>query len=157
MAMRVSDDLMGKYLRLVTGLSDAAIAELEALSNPRDTKLGLAEALVARYHGEEAGRAEREEFLRVFSARDVPSEVAEVAVGPRGEDGTYWIVDLLKACDFATSTSEARRLVQGGGVRIDEVKVDDWQTRLALTGGEILRVGRRRHAQLVVPPAGDPA
>ncbi len=156
MAMRVSDDLMGKYLRLVTGLSDEAILALEALENPRDAKLGLAEALVARYHGAGAGRAEREEFLRVFSQRDAPTDIPDVALGDAGDDGSYWIVDVLKTCGFATSTSEARRLVQGGGVRLDEAKIADWQARLALEGGEVLRVGRRRYARLAPPGNANP-
>jgi tyrosyl-tRNA synthetase len=148
MAMRVPDPLIGKYLRLVTDVADDDIERLLALPNPRDAKLALGEALVGRYHGEAAGAAEREEFLRVFSRHDAPSEIPAVAVGGPDEDGCYWIVALLRACGFAKSTSEARRLVAGGGVHLDEAKIKDWQERLRLEGGEVLRVGRRRYAKL---------
>ncbi|MFV1958307.1 MAG: tyrosine--tRNA ligase [Planctomycetota bacterium] len=148
-AMRIPDDLTAKYLRLTTDLPDAEIERLLALENPRDAKLGLAEALVERYHGGEVARREREEFLRVFSRRDEPSLIADLDVGACGEDGCHWIVDLLKRAGFAKSTNEARHLIEGGGVRIDEVVVGDWQARVRVGGGEILRVGRRRHARLV--------
>jgi tyrosyl-tRNA synthetase len=150
MGMRVSDDLLGKYLRLATDLPDDEIERLEALENPRDAKLAMAEALVRRYHGADAAAAEREEFLRVFSRRDAPSRIPEHDAGPPGDDGRWWIVGVMKACGFATSTGEARRLVEGGGVHLDEARVTDWQARLALKGGEVLRVGRRRYARLRV-------
>ena len=150
MGMRVPDALLPKYLRLATDLSDDDITRLEALENPRDTKLAMAEALVGRYHGGEVATREREEFLRVFSQREAPSEIPEQAAGTPGDDGLWWIVDLLKACAFAKSTGEARRLVEGGGVRLDEARVTDWRARLGLEGGEVLRVGRRRQARLTL-------
>ncbi len=148
MGMRVPDVLLGKYLRLATDLPDEEIGRLEALDNPRDAKLAMAEALVARYRGGVAGRREREEFLRVFSRKDLPSEIPEVAAGAPGDDARFWIVDLLKRCGFAGSTSEARQLIEGGGVKLDECPVGDWRARLEVAGGEILRVGRRRVARL---------
>ncbi|MHC5012221.1 MAG: tyrosine--tRNA ligase [Planctomycetota bacterium] len=147
MAMRVPDELTRKYAELATDLPPAKVEALLA-GKPMDAKLAMAEALVARYHGEEAGRLEREEFLRVFSRRDAPSEIPEQDAGDAGDDGRYWIVDLLKRCGFAASTGEARRLIEGGGVYVDEDGVRDWQARLEITGGEVLRVGRRRYARL---------
>jgi tyrosyl-tRNA synthetase len=147
MAMRVGDELLPKYLRLATGLSpEEAKTLLEG--PPMEAKLAMAEALVARYHGAEAGKHERDEFRRVFSERKAPSEIPEVGLPAAGEDGQFWIVDLLKTCGFAKSTGEARRLIDGGGVRLDEVVQDDWQARHALSGGEVLRVGRRKYARL---------
>jgi tyrosyl-tRNA synthetase len=155
-AMRISDEALPTWLARATDLPDARIAELLALPNPMDAKLALGEALVARYHGAEAGREQREEFLRIFRSHEVPADLPESDVGPAGEGG-WWIVDVLKACSFAGSTSEARRLVEGGGVRVDETVIGDWRARLQLDGGEVLRVGRRRQARLVVPGAGRPA
>lgn len=149
LAMRVDDELMPKYMRLVTDLSQDAARALLA-GPPRDAKLAMAEALTARYHGAEVAAREREEFIRIFSKRAAPTEIDDVKVGAPGEDGRWWIVDLLKTCTFAKSTGEARRLVEGGGVRIDEVVVDDWQHRRVIVGGEVLRVGRRRFARLVI-------
>ena len=148
MAMRVSDELLPKYLRLATSLPPDNAKALLA-GPPMEAKLAMAEALVARYHGAEAGSHERNEFRRVFSERKAPSEIPEVALPAAGEDGQYWIVDLLKTCGFAKSTGEARRLITGGGVRLDEVVQSDWQGRLSLSGGEVLRVGRRKYARLM--------
>lgn len=147
MVMRISDDRIGDYGRLVTDLSDEAVTSL-AEQPPMEAKLDVAEALVARYYGEETAAREREEFLRVFRRRDVPSQVPEYDVGAAGDDGRWWIVSLLKACGFAGTTGEARRLIQGSGVHLDEECVGDWQARVTLRGGEVLRVGRRRYARL---------
>jgi tyrosyl-tRNA synthetase len=148
MAMRIPDALLGKFLNLVTDLPDDRIAALLA-GPPRDAKLALAEALVARYHGAEAGAREREEFVRVFSRHEAPSEIPDVRLPPPGEDGLWWVVDLLKAAGFAASTGEARRLIEGGGVHLGETVLADWRARLAPAAGDVLRVGRRRHARLV--------
>lgn len=148
MAMRVSDELMPKYMALTTDLSDERIAELLA-GPPMDAKLTMAAALVGRYHGDAAGTHERDEFLRVFRDHEAPSEIPEVARPAAEDDGRYWIVALLKACGFANSTGDAKRLIQGGGVRIDERVENDWRARVELSGGEVLRVGRRKYARLV--------
>ncbi len=148
-AMRVSDELMPKYMRLATDLTDNDIETLLA-GNPMDAKKAMAAALVARYWGDDRGNAEREEFTRVFSQKRAPTDIPEVDAGAPGDAGTWWIVAVLKACGFAKSTSDARRAIQGGGVYLDEVRIDDWQAQLALKGGEVLRVGRRRYAKLRV-------
>ena len=148
LAMRVSDELLPKYLRLATGIPPQEAGALLA-GPPMEAKLTMAEALVARYHGTDAGMHERDEFRRVFSERKAPTEIPEVSLPVAGEDGQHWIVDLLKTCGFAKSTGEARRLITGGGVRLDEVVQKDWQARLALSGGEVLRVGRRKYARLM--------
>ncbi len=149
-AMRVSDELMPKYMRLATAMSDEEIEQLLAAGDPMAAKKRMGEALVARYHGEARGKAEHEEFVRIFSERKAPTEMPDVAAPAPGDDGTWWIVDLLKACAFAKSTGDARRLVEGGGVRLDEEVVGDWRGRVSLGGGEVLRVGRRKQARLVV-------
>lgn len=150
LAMRISDDLMPKYMRLATDLPpEEALAVLAG--NPMEAKLTLAGALTARYHGAEEGNRQREEFVRVFSRREAPSEMEEVVLVPAGEDGRWWIVDLIKHCGFAKSTGEARRLVEGAGVRVADKVVDDWRGRWKLSGGEVLRVGRRKQARLLQP------
>ena len=118
--------------------------------HPMEAKCAMAEALVARYHGAEAGRAAREEFKRVFSSDETPADLPDVAAGPPSDDGRWWIVDLLRRAGFAASTSEARRLVESKGVQVDGKVVADWQERLEVKGGELLRAGRRRQARLVL-------
>jgi len=148
-AMRISDEAMPTWMRIATDLAEPRIAELLAAPNPMDAKLALAEALVARYRGADEARKQREGFLAVFRHRETPEDLVEHDAGPRGEDG-WWIVDLLKTCGFAASTSEGRRLVEGGGVHVGDAHVTDWRARVELSGGEVLRVGRRRQARLSV-------
>lgn len=148
MAMRVTDELMPKYMALTTDLSDERIAELLA-GSPMDAKLAMAASIVGRYHGADAGDHERDEFLRVFRDHEAPSEIPEVARPDAEDDGRYWVVALLKHCGFANTTGDAKRLIQGGGVRIDERVEKDWRARVELAGGEVLRVGRRKYARLI--------
>jgi tyrosyl-tRNA synthetase len=145
--MRITDALLPKYLRLLTDLPDAEIEALLAPGvNPRDAKLRLGEALVARYHGADAGRREREEFLHVFSEKRLPAEIPTVTLPA----GAVSILDLVVACGFAASKGEARRLVGQGGVALDDVVVKDLGAQVAVKDGAILRVGSRRYARLAV-------
>jgi tyrosyl-tRNA synthetase len=147
-AMRISDALLPKYLALATDLSDAKIAELLS-GHPMDAKLTMAESLVGRYHGAAAGRAARDEFKRVFSSDETPADLAEVPLGAPSDDGRFWIVDLLRKAGFASTTGEAKRLIESKAVQLDGRTLSDWQERLSLSGGELLRAGRRRQARLV--------
>jgi len=148
-AMRIPDALLPKYLRLLTDLEEPAIEALLAPGvNPRDAKLSLGEALVARYHGAEAGRREREEFLHVFSEKRLPVDIPTVTLAA----GTVSILDLVVSCGFAASKGEARRLVGQGGVAVDDVVVKDVAAQVPVKAGAILRVGSRRFARLAVAP-----
>jgi tyrosyl-tRNA synthetase len=150
LAMRISDALLPKFLRLLTALPDAEIEALLAPgTNPRDAKLRLAEVLVARYHGAEEGRARREEFVRMFSERRAPEEMPDVAV-PSARVG---IVDLVVLAKFAPSKSEARRLVTQGAVAVDDVEHKDVAAVVDVADGAVLRVGSRRYARLRRSPA----
>jgi tyrosyl-tRNA synthetase len=155
-AMRISDALLPKYLRLLTDLPDERIDALLAPgTNPRDAKLAMAEALVRRYHGETTGTASRDEFVRVISMGEMPSEMAEVDVAA-GEQ-PMWA--LVAAGKLASSTSEARRKIQEGAVRVypagtpsPEPVVATMETRWTPTTGDVLKLGRR-WARLRVRPA----
>jgi tyrosyl-tRNA synthetase len=166
-AMRIGDVALPKWLALATDLDDATIAGLLADgTNPRDAKLALAEAIVARYHGADAGRAEREEFLRVFHEHLPPSVVPTLALAP----ARYGIVDLLVRGSLAPTRSEGKRLVRQGAVAIDDRVIgnegqavdfatggaagattgaaDDDAGSLLVESGAVLRVGRRRFVRL---------
>jgi tyrosyl-tRNA synthetase len=146
MAMRISDALLPKYLRLLTDLEDAEIdALLAAGTNPRDAKLRLAEALVSRYHGAAEGKAQREEFVRVISEGGMPATMPEVVV-PAGK-APVW--DLVRRAGFATSNSDARRLAFATFLREGEEPArrkptEEWEVR----DGDVLQVGSHRFARL---------
>jgi tyrosyl-tRNA synthetase len=148
MAMRISDELMPKYMNLLTDLSDDRVAALLA-GPPMEAKKAMAAAIVARYAGAEEGQRQIEEFVRVFSRREAPTDLAEVPVPPAGDDGCWWVVDLIKACGFAKSTSQARQLVDGGGVKLGDQPISDWRARVAVEGGELFRASNRKQARLM--------
>lgn len=150
-AMSIPDGMIGTYALWATDLDDEAIAALTdpERTHPRDAKELLAKAMIARYHPPEAADAAAEEFRRVFSKGQLPEEMPEVTVAAADlEGGGIWIVKLVSDAGFAKSNGEARRLIAQGAVSIDGEKITDLDAKVPVTGGETLRVGRRRFARL---------
>ncbi len=152
--MSLPDQLMPRYFRLLTDTEPAEIARIEdALAagevNPRDVKEELGVAIVGGYWGEEAARGAAASFRKVFSGGELPEDMPEVACADLlDEDGTVWIVGLISETGFASSNSEARRLVEQGAVSLDGERVEDPRARIVPTPGAVLRVGRRRFCRL---------
>jgi len=142
LATRVPDELVAKYIRLATDLSDDQAAELLA-GDPWEAKKRMASALVARYHGEQAGQVERDEFERVFRNKELPGDMPEFAVA----ESPVGICKLVRDA-FAVSGGEARRLVQQGAVSIDGDKIADPKASVDVKDGAVLKAGKRRYAVL---------
>lgn len=148
--MAIPDDLIVKYY---TALTDVPLAEVESIKqdmrsarlNPRDAKQALGERIVAMYHAPEAARKAREEFLRVFSRRELPSEVPTA----RARRGAWDIADLLAHVGLAPSKSEARRLIGQGAVEIDGRRLMDAKAEIKLDGAILLRVGKRKFLKVL--------
>ncbi len=146
--MSISDEMLMDYLTLVTDIPDEELAQIETdlragAVNPRDVKMRLAREVVGYIHSpEDAARAE-EEFLRVFQRRELPSDMPEFTVPPQGLN----IVDLMVQAGTAATKSEARRLIQQGGVRLDDAVVDSVD-RLVEPKEAVLQVGKRRFVRL---------
>jgi tyrosyl-tRNA synthetase len=159
-AMRISDALLPKFLRLLTQIPDAQIeALLSPDKNPRDAKLTMAADLVRRYHGAAAAEAERATFIHVISEGRAPDEMPEVVVGAPAMAGTgrlpppgaRLVVELLRVCGFAKSNSEARRLLEQGAVSINEARIADINATHIVADGDVVKVGSRRYARLRLP------
>jgi tyrosyl-tRNA synthetase len=151
--MSISDDLMWRYLNLLSFRPVAEIAEWRRRTiqdglNPRDVKFKLAEELVARFHGAHAGRDALAAFIERFQKKAMLEDVTEVRVCSR--DGQLSIANLLKEAGLATSTSEALRLIQQGAVRIDGERIESRNLELAVGSSHIYQVGKRRIARVVV-------
>jgi tyrosyl-tRNA synthetase len=146
--MSIPDVLIEKYVTLLTDL------DWEMLSNehPMEQKKRLAFEVVKRYHGEEAARGAEEEFERVFSKRERPQDVPRVKIPKERlrSDGTISIVDLLEGSGLVSSRSEARRLIQQGAVELDGSVIDSIDAEVKLKDGMLLRVGKRRFAELFI-------
>lgn len=142
--MSVKDDLIFTYFELCTDVEADEIQKMQTEmahgANPRDFKMLLAKEIVSLYHGQsEALRAEQK-FIKIFREKDIPSDIEEKTLP--GE--AYGICDLLVETGLAKSKSEAKRLVEGGGVSIDEKKHNDPFQKITLSAKPILlKVGKR--------------
>ena len=154
-AMSISDELMWRYFELVLCRSAEDLAPLRAgvetgERHPRDVKEALATALVTVFHGEREAAAAAESFRRVFSQGQTPDDMPEVSVASLPvENGTLDPVALLRAAGLASSNGEARRLIQQGGLRINDAKIDDPSAAVAPAPGDVIRAGKRRFVRLV--------
>ena len=157
---RVPDELIGEYRRLVLDFfSDPAeSARVTAALGDGTTdawteKRRLAREVVDLYHGVGVGAEAEARFDQVHKERELPDEVAEVALEEdwRQEGGLFWLPQVLKAAGMASSNSEARRLIEQGGVKLDGEPLTDPSAGFDRSdlAGKVLQVGRRRFAKLV--------
>lgn len=152
-----SDNMYGKLMtqadenipQLFTDCTYVTVGEIKEIKkqlakgvvNPRDIKMRLAREIVMIYHGEEAARKAEEEFKRVFQQKELPSDMPEVKVPATG----MLVTDLLVTAKIALSKSEAKRLIEQGGVKIDDAKVEDPYETLKLEKGavRVVQSGKR--------------
>jgi tyrosyl-tRNA synthetase len=146
--MSISDELMWRWYLLLSFRSEADIAalrrEVDGGRNPRDAKVLLAKEIAARFHGAAAADAAEQDFVN-RSKGGIPDEIPEVqlAGAPLG------IAQLLKQAGLAPSASEANRLIEGGGVRVDSSVVSD--KSLKIPGGTyVVQVGKRKFARVTL-------
>jgi tyrosyl-tRNA synthetase len=146
--MSIPDDVMGEYYRLLLG------EELDVSRHPGEAKRELARRLVDRFAGEGAGSAAEERFDQVHVRREVPEDIRSVRVQP-GPEGTVHLPALL-ASEFEISSSEARRLISQGGVKLDGEVLDAQALDVDAgeLGGKVLQVGKRRFVRLVDSDSG---
>ncbi|MFA7090920.1 MAG: tyrosine--tRNA ligase [Arcobacteraceae bacterium] len=147
--LSISDELMWRYYEL---LSTQSLEEIKALKkgveegtlHPKKVKDALAMELVERYHGNGAGERACEEFKKIFAQKEIPSDIQEFEV-----PANSWICQVLVDIGLETSTSQARRDIAGGAVKINQEKlVDD---KMNLTQGEyILQKGKKGFAKVIV-------
>jgi len=150
--MSIPDEVMLDYYRLLLEKSPAEVQQLQdALDNgslhPRSVKVDLAEAIVAMYHSQDTATNARQEFDRVFAAGEQPSEMPDLSVSA-GSRESVSIVDLVLDAEFATSRSEARRLVRQKAVSINDEVITDEMAEVEVSSGDVLRVGKRRFARI---------
>ncbi len=147
--LSISDELMWRYYELLSTRSLEEIAQMKAeveagTLHPKRAKEDLAMELVARFYDEEAAKAAKSAFDQVFKANKLPDDMPEVSV----EEG-IWICKALVDAGIEPSTSQARRDIKQGAVRIDQEKVTD--EKINLEAGEyILQVGKRKFAKVKV-------
>ena len=148
--MSISDELMWRYFELLrfrplTELTQFKMSVAEG-ANPRDLKFLLAEELIERFHSKAAAVGAREDFIARFQKGAMPDEMPEVTLNTT--ETTMPIAVLLKSAGLVDSTSEANRMIQQGGVKINGNKVEDRNTLIQKGEVAIYQVGKRKFAKV---------
>lgn len=148
--MSISDDLMWRYLELLSFKPMSTLrqfkSEVDAGKNPRDVKVALAQEIVARFHGLAAAEQALADFEARFKQNAIPDGLPETVI-PCGSSG-IGIAQLLKQAGLTPSTSEALRMVDQGGVKIDGEKVSDRALVLPVGTNAVFQVGKRKFARV---------
>ena len=147
--MSIPDTLITRYYSLLT---DVPQAELEKMDeqiasnsiNPRDIKMALAHMITEEYHGKEGADKAQEDFINVVSNKGIPDDIQSVKI-----DAEKSILDLLVELSFVQSKGEAKRLIQGGGVKIDGEKISDMAFVVKPQMDVVLQAGKRKFAKLI--------
>jgi tyrosyl-tRNA synthetase len=145
--LSIPDTLIYDYLLLATTLPESELSEIrqhleKGTENPRNLKRRLARELVTLYHGSDAALAAEEEFDRVFVRRDLPDQIPEARLTTKG--APVGILRLLTETGLASSNSDARRLIDQGGVSVDGQRITDQAALIDLGNGVIIKVGKRK-------------
>jgi tyrosyl-tRNA synthetase len=147
--LSVSDELMWRYYEL---LSTKTLEEIKTLKegvedgtlHPKKVKEALALEITTRFHSAEDAQNAKDEFEKVHTKSEIPTEIDEYSC-----DGEIWIAKALVDCNICPSTSQARRDIKQGAVKIDQEKISDEQLQLG-AGEYVLQVGKRKFAKLKV-------
>ncbi|SFR13814.1 tyrosine--tRNA ligase [Desulfoscipio geothermicus] len=152
--MSIPDDLMLRYYELVTTVPLDEVKRIaEGLQNgilhPRDAKMRLAREIVGIYHGEDAAKHAEEEFKRVFQQRDLPEDIPTFQITEDMlEDGLVWLPRVMQQAGMCGSTSEARRLIQQGALRVNGEKFDAPDGKIKPEPGMVIKAGKRKFIRL---------
>ena len=150
--LSIPDSLIYEYFVLTTNVSSSTLAkihkQLEDNSiNPRDVKRQLAKEIVRLYHSQEEADNAQEEFDRIFVKKDLPDEIEEIRFGAK--NSPINILQLLAETKLASSKSDARRLVEQGGVSVGGEKIVDTKQEITLDSEKIVKVGKRRFLKII--------
>ncbi|PIQ78141.1 MAG: tyrosine--tRNA ligase [Parcubacteria group bacterium CG11_big_fil_rev_8_21_14_0_20_41_14] len=148
--MSMHDDLIIKYFELCTDIPMHEIHEIaEGLKNgdnPRNAKAYLAREIVKLYHSEKESTSAEQAFENVFVKKGKPDDIKTVKI----KSGSYQLDELLDELELAPSKTEAKRLVEQGGVKIDDKVVSDWKKKIDIKSDMIVQVGKRKFAKIKI-------
>ena len=150
--MSVSDDLMWRYFDLLSFRPNAEIArfkqEVAEGRNPRDLKVLLGQEIVARFHSAQAADDALADFEARFRQGAIPDDVPEVAL--TSVNGELGIAQLLKQAGLVSSTSDALRMIEQGGVKIDGERIEDKKLLLKTGSKLVVQIGKRKFARVIL-------
>jgi len=152
--MKVKDNLVMKYFDLLTDVDQTELARIElglgdGTLHPMDAKKRLAYEITASFHDPQQAKAAQEEFVKVYTRGELPSDLEKAVIDPtQAPDGKLTALDLLKACNLAESSNQARRLIGQRGFSIDGSVVEDPYREIELKDEMVLKVGKRTYVQI---------
>lgn len=146
--MSIPDNMITRYYSLLTDATKETLEMYdkqieEGSVNPREIKLRLAHTITAEYHGEDGADKAQQEFINVVSNKGIPQDIETVKI----ENGAN-ILDVLQQLNFIQSRGEGKRLIQGGGVKIDGEKISDMNYAVNIEKEVVLQAGKRKYARL---------
>lgn len=151
--MSISDALMWRYIELLSFESDETIGawreSVDKGANPRDIKVGFAKEIITRFHDAQAAEAAYADFVQRFQKGAMPDEMDEVVVLAQVDEGMA-IANLLKEAGLVNTTSDARRMIDQGGVKVDGERCDDVGLVIPVGSTSVYQVGKRRFARVYV-------
>ena len=147
--MSIPDTLITRYYSLLTDVPQSELVKMDEQIasnsiNPRDIKLALAHMITEEYHGKDGADKAQEDFINVVSNKGIPDDIENVKI-----ESEKSILDLLVELKFVQSKGEAKRLIQGGGVKIDGEKISDMGLVIKPQMDVVLQAGKRKFAKLV--------
>jgi tyrosyl-tRNA synthetase len=150
--MSVSDTLMWKYIELLSfeplTVIHAKKHAVEQGANPRDVKFEFAQEIVERFHGRNEAQLAAREFIARFRQGALPEDMPEISVPAPA--GSLPIANVIKEAGLTGTTSEALRMIQQGGVKLDGEKVGDKALQLAQGSSVVLQIGKRKFARVKI-------
>lgn len=153
--MSIADELMVRYFELVTSVSNEEIQQIkkdlaEGNLHPRDLKMRLAREIVTTYHDADAALKAEEEFKNIFQKKELPDEIPEYTLSQTElEAGKIWLPKLLTLAGLVSSTSEGKRLIQQGAVKINDQKIEPSEMDYIPEDGVIIKAGKRKFVKII--------
>jgi tyrosyl-tRNA synthetase len=149
--MSVPDELIYPYFELLTDATGEELEQIKKLladpkCNPMELKKQLAKRLVTMYYDPQKAETAEREFDTIFRKKETPEQISV----HRLSANLLWIIKLLTEVKFASSNSEARRLIQQGAVSIDGTRISDPELTIKFKGGEVLKVGKKNFVRLKI-------
>ena len=147
--MSIPDTLITRYYSLLTDIPQAELVEMDKQIesnsiNPRDIKMKLAHMITEEYHGKDGADKAQADFINVVSNKGIPDDIEDIKI-----ESDISLLDLLVNLNFVASKGEAKRLIQGGGVKLDGEKIADMGFIVTPSLNKVLQAGKRKFAKLV--------
>jgi len=128
----------------------APLAKIEKIrkdkkTNPRNLKAQLAREIVTIYHSKSAAQKAEKEFAKIFRDKQTPTDMEKIFI----MDIEYDLIELMVSSQLISSKSEGKRLMEQGGITLNDKKITNWKKKIKLKNGDVLKVGKRKFARLI--------